>query len=203
LLRDTSGSPLNGYIYDAWGALRSQTGTIANPFTYTSREIGEAGLMYYRARYYNPSVGRFTSVDPLIFVNTTAYDSSDDFQSSSKILTLPEYTYSNNSPVDKTDPFGLDAGHPERLRPRCFEICADILMTGSDRCIKRQRELERECQIGLANSFRDPTDWNCDKDYKLCKEAVRGGTDFCLDLAGRRYARCLEKKMCCRPSPPQ
>jgi len=45
---------------------------------------------YYRARYYDPSVGRFISEDPIGFVGAT------DF-----------FTYVSNSPLRYTDPLGL------------------------------------------------------------------------------------------------
>ncbi len=60
---NSSASVQNTYLYDAWGQVRSQTGSLANPFTYTSREVGEAGLNFYRARYYGSGVGRFLSED--------------------------------------------------------------------------------------------------------------------------------------------
>ncbi|HPW56689.1 MAG: RHS repeat-associated core domain-containing protein [Thermoanaerobaculaceae bacterium] len=53
----------DAYLYDAWGKLRRQTGTVANDFGYTGREFAEAGLWYYRARYYQPGIGRFGSED--------------------------------------------------------------------------------------------------------------------------------------------
>jgi RHS repeat-associated protein len=53
----------NDYTYDAWGVVRAQSGSIQNRFTYTARESAEAGLMYYRARYYSPPTGRFISED--------------------------------------------------------------------------------------------------------------------------------------------
>jgi len=34
-------------------------------FTYTAREQEETGLYYYRARYYQPGIGRFISEDPI------------------------------------------------------------------------------------------------------------------------------------------
>jgi RHS repeat-associated protein len=37
----------------------------ANPFTYTGREDDGTGLMYYRARYYDPELEVFISQDPL------------------------------------------------------------------------------------------------------------------------------------------
>ena len=38
-------------VFDAWGTVRSETGTRTNSFTYTGREVGEAGLEFYRARF--------------------------------------------------------------------------------------------------------------------------------------------------------
>jgi len=39
---------------------------VANPFTYTGRWLDdESGLMYYRARPYGPSLGRFVTQDPV------------------------------------------------------------------------------------------------------------------------------------------
>jgi RHS repeat-associated protein len=42
----------------------------AMPFGYTYRQHGaETGLMYFRARYYDPTTGEFTSPDPLGYVD--------------------------------------------------------------------------------------------------------------------------------------
>ncbi|MCG3148952.1 MAG: tRNA(Glu)-specific nuclease WapA [Verrucomicrobiae bacterium] len=58
------------YTYEAFGKIRSESGTgllFPNRYTYTAREsMGDsAGLYYYRWRVMDPSVGRFTSEDPL------------------------------------------------------------------------------------------------------------------------------------------
>src|SRR5207245_1808712 len=50
------------YNYDAFGKT-TIAGTSSNPFQYTGRENDGTGLYYYRARYYNPSLGRFLSED--------------------------------------------------------------------------------------------------------------------------------------------
>ncbi|WP_133719247.1 RHS repeat-associated core domain-containing protein [Methylocaldum gracile] len=51
--------------------------------------------MYYRARYYNPSIGRFTQRDPAGFVDG-----------------LNPYAYVGNNPVSFTDPLGLNKVAP-------------------------------------------------------------------------------------------
>jgi RHS repeat-associated protein len=69
------------YNYEAFGKIRSETGAgllFLNRYTYTAREsLGDnLGLYYYRWRVMDPNVGRFTSEDPLQFidgVNTYIY----------------------------------------------------------------------------------------------------------------------------------
>ena len=52
------------YEYDAFGNTISQPEGIENPFQYCGEyNDAETGLIYLRARYYDPSVGRFVSED--------------------------------------------------------------------------------------------------------------------------------------------
>ena len=63
-LSNAAGSIANTYTYDSFGKLTASTGSLVNPFQYTARESdSETGLYYYRARYYDPSTGRFISED--------------------------------------------------------------------------------------------------------------------------------------------
>ena len=64
-----------------------KSGVRPNPFTYTSREAGEAGHLFYRARYYQPSIGRFLSEDAF-----------NDWASL--------YAYVRDHPVEYRDPSG-------------------------------------------------------------------------------------------------
>jgi RHS repeat-associated protein len=54
---------------------------------------GETGLSYFGARYYDPVVGRFMGVDPLVFRDA-------DIQSFNR------YAYANNNPYKNIDPDG-------------------------------------------------------------------------------------------------
>ncbi|OHB21287.1 MAG: hypothetical protein A3J67_05350 [Parcubacteria group bacterium RIFCSPHIGHO2_02_FULL_48_10b] len=65
-LTDSKGKIVQKYDYDSFGNLKGQgQGSVKQPYTYTGREFDqEAGLYYYRARYYDAGVGRFLQRDP-------------------------------------------------------------------------------------------------------------------------------------------
>jgi YD repeat-containing protein len=59
---DVNGIVVNSYSYDEWGNITSKTETIENPIRYAGEYYDEeSGLYYLRARYYDPTTGRFIS----------------------------------------------------------------------------------------------------------------------------------------------
>ena len=55
-----AGAVVHEYRYDAWGNI--EMGASEPGYAFTGREWDpESGLYYYRARYYDPRVGRFIS----------------------------------------------------------------------------------------------------------------------------------------------
>ncbi len=90
-MTDSNSATTGTQLYDAWGNKLAVTssGSIAQ-YGYTGREPDETGLIYYRARYYDPSVGRFTQRDPIGFKGG-----------------LNLYAYVSGNPVNKTDPTGM------------------------------------------------------------------------------------------------
>lgn len=78
--------------YSPFGLVENATGARSR-FGYTARETDSAGQMYYRARYYQPDVGRFTTAD-----------SFGGFQDLPQ--TANRYTYALGNPLRYTDPSG-------------------------------------------------------------------------------------------------
>ena len=95
LLTDAVGAVTDTYQFDAFGTLTARTGTTDNPFLFTGQQLdANSGFYYMRARLYQPSTGRFLSIDP------HAASSSDP-------RSLHRYVYGFNDPVNHTDPSGL------------------------------------------------------------------------------------------------
>jgi RHS repeat-associated protein len=101
-LTDSAGNVLHEYKYSVYGKMVEETGNaVENPFTYTSRELDqETGLLYNRARFYDPQIGRFISKDPI------GFDGGD----------VNLYVYVFNSPTNYIDPLGLGGWKYEGLR---------------------------------------------------------------------------------------
>jgi len=107
-LSNSAGSIANTYTYDSFGKLTASTGSLVNPFQYTARESDtETGLYYYRARYYDPGVGRFISED------SQEFWVGDNF-----------YRYVSNRPSVAIDPSGLVTVIP--LPPANIHTLPDI-----------------------------------------------------------------------------
>ena len=67
-LTNHNGDIVQQLTYGPFGESLSDTGTSHNSLRYTGRELDSAsGLYYYRARYYDPELGRFISEDPIGF----------------------------------------------------------------------------------------------------------------------------------------
>jgi RHS repeat-associated protein len=92
-LTDSSGRLADSYAYDSFGDLANSDEMFPQPFHYLGRYgvVDDAnGLLYARARYFCPKLGRFLSKDTFI---------GNDRDSQS----LNRYIYALNSPLSKVD----------------------------------------------------------------------------------------------------
>ncbi|MBR8091543.1 Ig-like domain-containing protein [Burkholderia cenocepacia] len=88
-LTDTSGVLKTSYAYEPYGKSSATGETSSNSAQYTGRENDGTGLFYYRARYYQPVLGRFLSEDPI------------DLNGGANL-----YAYVGGNPSSYIDPYG-------------------------------------------------------------------------------------------------
>jgi RHS repeat-associated protein len=172
-LNDATGSSVVSYSYNSFGATTS-VGSVINPFRYTGREWdSETGLYYYRARYYDPTTGRFINEDPVRFW------SGVDF-----------YKYVDNSPPNAVDPSGEQkiygnwcgpdwtGGHKESYDPGHDHLMAD----GKPYYKPPDDALDKACMK------HDMCYYNCRADNKCDKTARKNCMVSCnRELAGAAH----------------
>ena len=91
-LTDASGNIAESNVYNGYGLMSKKlTATTGNIYSFTGREIDDDDLYYYRARYYDPTLKRFLSEDPIYLL-------SGD---------INYYNYVLNSPINMIDPSGF------------------------------------------------------------------------------------------------
>ncbi len=100
--------------YDPFGNPTQMVGSPASPFGYTGEQVDPTGLVFLRARYYNPGIGRFITPDSLI---------PDPLSSEA----WNRYVYAGNNPIRYTDPSGhcLVAAGVDTV------LCVGIIVAGA------------------------------------------------------------------------
>jgi RHS repeat-associated protein len=103
---ESSGALHTTIRYDEYGATQVNTSVFVPRFLYTGqRYFGGVGLYYYKARFYDPKLGRFLQPDPI------GYGAG-----------MNMYAYVGGDPVNFTDPTGL--------KKRCPKNAVDIVVYG-------------------------------------------------------------------------
>jgi RHS repeat-associated protein len=96
LVVDDTGAEVARQLYYPYGEVRHGAGSLPTDFGYTGqRDVPSTGLMYYRARFYHPALGRFVSADTIV----PEPGNPQDFN---------RYAYVSNNPLKFVDPTGHD-----------------------------------------------------------------------------------------------
>ncbi len=91
LLTGSTGTVTGSTTFDAYGNKTGSTGTATTPLGYDGQYTSsDTGLIYLRARVYDPATAQFLSRDPLA------------------AITRAPYNYANDNPLNYADPSGLD-----------------------------------------------------------------------------------------------
>jgi RHS repeat-associated protein len=95
-LTDGYGNPTDLIEYGPYGTMTYHAGTNTTPFLYNGQfgvQTDPNGLLYMRARYYNPYISRFINADPSGFGGGLNF-----------------YQFASGNPISYWDPTGLCAG---------------------------------------------------------------------------------------------
>jgi RHS repeat-associated protein len=99
LLTNAEGEVEASYTYSPYGKLITRTGTATTPLLYDGQYTNtDTGLVYLRARSYDPSTAQFLTIDPAIQV------------------TGEPYGYTRDNPLNFVDPTG-EQGGPDWWNP--------------------------------------------------------------------------------------
>jgi RHS repeat-associated protein len=79
--------------YTAWGETRASSGITPTSLRYTGQREAEAGLYFYKARWYDPALGRFAQADSIV-------------PEPGSSMGWDRFVYVNNNPVNANDPSG-------------------------------------------------------------------------------------------------
>jgi RHS repeat-associated protein len=90
LVTNEAGEAIGSYTYTPYGATATHEGTASTPLGYDGQyTTPDTGLIYLRARAYDPATAQFMNVDPVVE------------------LTRQPYTYTLDNPLNLSDPSGL------------------------------------------------------------------------------------------------
>src|SRR5690554_3741830 len=170
----------------------NQSSFYDNKFKFNGKELDAAtGMYYYGARYYDPRISIFVSVDPLAE------------------QTMEPYSYVSNNPINLIDPTGMSAEGPHDppggedegtvlpeliidkrdLHQKMEDASGSNLSYGGE-FYEHRRQLERKREVAETyqriQGYRDMGIWDDNKEYDNWAHAV--GSQLTLVMPSARFA---------------
>jgi RHS repeat-associated protein len=153
-LTDEGGNISDGYSYTAFGELLAHTGSDPQPFAFAAEPRDpDVGFQYHRARWFDPRLGRFASMDPF------AGQVQDPHS-------LHKYLYTGGDPLNRVDPTGqfefslagmtVSISVASTLRSMAFGFTFGALAAAGDAYLRGDDVLSAALQGGLIGMVLGP-----------------------------------------------
>lgn len=115
LLTGSTGTVEGTYTFDAYGNKTGHTGTATTPLGYDAQYTStDTGLIYLRARVYDPATAQFLTTDPLAGITRTTYN------------------YAGQNPLTFNDPSGLLFGEIISAGGKALEAVGGVVVEAGE-----------------------------------------------------------------------
>lgn len=131
-----------------------------------------ASPYYYRARYYEPRIGRFISNDPAVFRGG-----------------LNLYAYVSNRPATFIDPNGLVPAAPTQ-GPQSFEECIQAADAAFRFCMRDIKADIQHCSTECTPWWKNP---DCVRRCGGIQRRYEARQKDCQEVQNTNYARCCRR----------
>jgi RHS repeat-associated protein len=171
LITGPTGAVEGSYTYTPYGAVEGHTGTATTALGYDGQYTSsDTGLIYLRARVYDPATAQFTSVDPAVE------------------KTRAPYTYVEDNPLTKSDPGGECAAiariaGAESTVDKCYKILKEINVTTKN-LVKRLRQLKENVRKYGPDKVKNYIKTFEDKQKALSKSLKKWNEMNCTEETG-------------------
>lgn len=179
-LTDSSANVTGRASYSSYGTVISNSGTLNTPFLYHGTlgcMTDSNGLVFMRARYYNPRIGRFLNADPIGFAGGMNW-----------------YAFCGNNPMAKVDPSGLQdamAGYAGMLG---YSSMQEAVIGAQVQQMKSDPAFQMASAIGQVNSMIDGANTLATYAYAV-KYSFQGKAGFAVGLKANVYAGPVEAQI--------
>ena len=156
-ITDSGGNLVERFGYNAYGKPVTILDSVLvnNEYLFTGRQIDtETGLFYFRARYYDASLGQFISRDPVGYVDGMSFYGSYFIPNKLDPSGLEDrITENNNTNTEKDYGFTLSAVGPDRIVGK--NILTLITNDTTDGSLKRWQDIGKDKSGEIITELND------------------------------------------------